>query len=139
MYQHRRLVLLVDGDLARARRLADRMSGSEFDIQITGNGATALLNAHQVRPDVIVAAGDAPILDGYLLVEALRSKPETADIPVLLLTEGTSQAEFARGWKAGADLCIPRSQGEADVLATLHRALCSVNHSAEREAQSLLA
>lgn len=115
--------MLVDGEVSRAERLAKRLDHLGFDIELVENGATALLKAHETRPDVIISASDLPILDGYRMLEALRSKQETCSLPVLLITDGSSQEEIARGWMAGADLCIPRNQGEADVLATLHRAL----------------
>lgn len=115
--------MLVDGEAARAERLAKRLDHLDFDVLLAHDGATALLKAHEIRPDVVISAADLPILDGCRMLNALKSKPETHHIPVLLITEGSSQEEIARGWTAGADLCIPRNQGEADLLATLHRAL----------------
>ena len=126
MHQRRGRLLLVDGELSRAERLANRLNHLEFDIQVVADGATALLAAHEQQPDVIVVDAKAPILNGYLMLQALRDQPGSCGIPVILLTDGSGQEELARGWKAGADLCVPRNQGEADVLATLHRALSGV-------------
>jgi PleD family two-component response regulator len=123
MPQQRGLLLLVDGDTHRAERLAHRLKSTELEIRIATDGASGLLTAHERRPDVVVAAAETPILDGYRMLDALRSQPQTCDIPIILITEGNSPGELARGWNSGADLCIPRIQGEADVLATLHRAL----------------
>ncbi len=117
------ILLLVDGEVKRAERLAKRLDHLDFDVRVADNGATALLMAHETIPDVVISAADLPILDGCRMLNALKSAPETSHIPVLLITEGSSQEEIARGWTAGADLCIPRNQGEADLLATLHRAL----------------
>ena len=124
--ERRGCLLLVDGDLARAQRLAQRLPHPEFEVHLADNGASALLLAHDLLPDVIIAASDLPIMDGHLMLAALRSKPETRDATVILLTEGMSHDELSRCWKAGADLCVPRSQGDVDVVATLHRALSSV-------------
>jgi CheY-like chemotaxis protein len=126
MRQQRQLLLLVDGDVVRAERLAKRLSHLDFDIRIADDGATGLLAAHEMLPDVVIAAAEMSILDGYRMLEALRDKPQTSHIPVILITEDNTHEELARCWQAGADLCVPRTQGEADVLATLHRALSSV-------------
>ena len=126
MHQHRGRLLLVDGEVPRAERLAHRLAHLGFDIRIVADGATALLEAHGVKPDAIVADSKAPILNGYRMLEALRDEPATSKIPVILMTDGSGQEELAKGWVAGADLCVPRSQGEADVLATLYRALSNV-------------
>lgn len=114
-------LLLADGDRERANRLVRRLSHLGIGIEVVGDGASALLSAHRRRPRLLVCLPDLPILDGYRLVEALRSRPETASIPAVLVTESAGPQELARGWRAGADLCIPLCQGEADVLATLHR------------------
>ena len=125
MHQQR-TVLLVDGDVPRASKLARRLSGLDLDIRVVDNGALGLLQVHQLRPAAVVVDAGAPILDGYRMLDAVRSQPETRQTPVILITEGSSQEELVRGWNTGADLCIPRTHGEADVLATLHRALSSV-------------
>jgi PleD family two-component response regulator len=126
MHRQQRTALLVDGDHSRAERLAHRLAPLHFQVQFASDGATALLKAHSCRPDVVITAAELPVMDGYLLLEALQSKAETCRIPVILITEGSGQDELARGWKAGADMCVPRSNGEADVVATLHRALTSL-------------
>lgn len=138
MHQQRGLLLLVDGEVNRAERLAKRLAHLDFDIHLADDGATALLKAHELRPDVVVSAAELPILDGYRMLEALRSRAETREIPVLLLTEDSSGEGVTRGWVAGADLCIPRNQGEADVLATLHRALTSVRAAGRQAWQPAL-
>lgn len=123
MHQRRGTLLLVDGEVKRAQKLAKRLDHLEFEVLVAEDGATALLTAHETIPDVVISAAELPVLDGCRMLNALKSKPETNHIPVILITEGSSQEEIARGWTAGADLCIPRNQGEADLLATLHRAL----------------
>ena len=126
MLQRNRVLLLVDNEVARAERLAKRLAYLDYDVRVSHNGAAGLLRVYELRPQVVIVAADMPILDGFLMLQALRAKVPTKDLPVILLTEGNSQEELVKGWQAGADLCVPLNQGEADVLATLHRALSSV-------------
>lgn len=123
MHRQRGVLLLVDGELGRAERMAKRLAHLDMDIEVADNGAVALLKAHELHPEVVVAATNLPVLDGIRMLDALRSQAATRDIQVILITDGNKEEELVRGWTAGADLCIPRSQGEADILATLHRAL----------------
>jgi PleD family two-component response regulator len=116
-------LLLVDGDEARAERLAHRLGGMGFHVHLAHDGATGLLKAHELDPAAIVLTAELPVLDGYRMLDALRSRLETRDVPAILITDRASPEALARGWKAGADLCIPREQGEVDLLATLYRAL----------------
>jgi len=120
MYQHNRWILLVDGNTDRAAKLATAMHHLDRRVEVARNGATGLLRAHETRPDLIVVAGRMPVLDGYRMVDALRSEPQTSDVPVILITEGSTHEELARGWSAGADFCIPWDSGEEDGIRTLH-------------------
>jgi two-component system, cell cycle response regulator len=131
MHQQREVLLLVDGDVSRAERLASRLGHLHYNVQTAHDGATALLKAHELRPNVVVAATEMPVLDGFRMLDALRNSPQTEDIPVILLMDDCNHEQMAKGWRVGADLCIPRNGSDADVLATLHRAL---RNSAGREA-----
>ncbi|MFN3652088.1 MAG: PleD family two-component system response regulator [Armatimonadota bacterium] len=137
MHQQRGRLLLVDGNAARAQHLASRLSSFGFDIEVVDNGAVGLLKAHDVHPDVVVAAAQTPVLNGFLLLQALREDARTSKIPVILVTEGSSQKELTRGWEAGADLCVPMNLGEADVVSMLRRALQSVRPAAASPALAL--
>ena len=127
MHQRTGKLLLVDGEVGRAQRLAKRLAHLDVDVHVSDNGADGLLKAHEIQPDMVVSATEMPILDGYRMLEALKSKPQTCNIPVVLITDECNHEELSRGWTAGADLCIPRNQGEADVLATLRRVISSVS------------
>jgi DNA-binding response OmpR family regulator len=127
MYQQRVKLLLVDGNLERVSRIADRLRHLKFQVEIATNGAAGLLKTHEERPDVIVVAADLPILDGYRMTDALRSKPQTVELPVILLTEHGSDEEVARGWKCGADFCLPWDQRDAEIFSALHQVLARLS------------
>ena len=118
-----KVVLLVDGEISRAERLAQRLQRCPYQVEVVHNGAAGLLRAHETIPDVIVAACELPILDGCRMLDALRSKNSTAHIPIILIAYEARPDEMARAWNSGADLCIPGGPGESDLWATLHRAL----------------
>lgn len=123
MRRPERVLLLVDGETARATRLAQRLTALDVEVETAANGAEGLLKAHDLQPDVVVVAADVPILDGCRMLDALRSQPRTHHIPTILILNGTRPDELARAWGSGADLCIPGGPCEADLWASLHRAL----------------
>jgi CheY-like chemotaxis protein len=87
------------------------------------NGALGVLAAHEEKPDLIVAESQMPIMNGYHMVEALRSDPATRDIPVILLEPAVDDAAIARCWSHGADFCLAKSGGWADLLLTINRTI----------------
>jgi DNA-binding response OmpR family regulator len=75
------------------------------------------------RPDVIVLDIMLPHRDGFSLLEELVARPETAGVPIVLLTAKSQLADRARGWGSGASGYItkpfsPSSLNEAiDLVA----------------------
>ncbi len=82
----RRHVLVIDDD-AVVRDLLSRHLGREgYLVEAVADGHQALRRARQQRPDVITLDVLMPQLDGWAVLEALKSEPELADIPVVMIT-----------------------------------------------------
>jgi threonine synthase len=80
-------VLVVD-DTFEARRLIRRILQSQGDFEIleATNGREAIEIANRERPDLIILDLMMPEVDGFAALDELRSKPETANIPVIVAT-----------------------------------------------------
>jgi PAS domain S-box-containing protein len=80
-----RVVLVVESDPERQRRLAEATIAAGFrPVAVTG-GRDALHTADQIRPQAVMLNLQLPDLDGYQTIVRLRSNPATAQIPVLVL------------------------------------------------------
>jgi threonine synthase len=75
-------------DTPEARRLIRRILQSQgnFTIIEATNGREGLEMIQRELPDLIILDLMMPELDGFSVLEALRSKPETASIPVIVAT-----------------------------------------------------
>ena len=80
-------VVVVD-DTPEARRLIRRILQSQGDFEITEatNGREAIELITRERPDLVILDLMMPEVDGFAVLDALRSKPETANIPVIVAT-----------------------------------------------------
>lgn len=80
-------VLVVD-DTPEARRLIRRILQSQGDFEIfeATNGREAIELANQEHPDLIILDLMMPEVDGFAALDELRSKPQTANIPVIVAT-----------------------------------------------------
>ncbi|HUE99675.1 MAG TPA: pyridoxal-phosphate dependent enzyme [Anaerolineales bacterium] len=80
-------VVVVD-DTSEARRLIRRILQSQGDFEIfeATNGREALELVTRERPDLIILDLMMPEVDGFAVLDSLRSKPETANIPVIVAT-----------------------------------------------------
>lgn len=80
-------VAVVD-DTAEARRLIRRILQSQGDFEIfeSTNGRDAIAMISKELPDLVILDLMMPEVDGFAVLDALRSKPETANIPVIVAT-----------------------------------------------------
>jgi threonine synthase len=80
-------VVVVD-DTSEARRLIRRILQSQGDFEIfeATNGREALELIARERPDLVILDLMMPEVDGFAVLDSLRSKPETANIPVIVAT-----------------------------------------------------
>ena len=67
-----------------------------------GDGWEALAYTRAVRPDVVITDLEMPGLDGWGLLARLRAAPETARVPVLVVTAHAAPLTDARARAAGA-------------------------------------
>jgi threonine synthase len=80
-------VLIVD-DQPEVRQLIRRILQSQGNYQITevGDGRQALQCANQEKPDLIILDLMMPEMDGFSVMDALQTNPDTAHIPVIVVT-----------------------------------------------------
>ena len=97
------LVLLAEDD-EDVRALAELVLRREgYDVAAVADGEAALAVAAERTPALAVLDVSMPRLDGLDTARALRDRPETASIPIMLLTARVTEADRERGRQAGVD------------------------------------
>lgn len=80
------LIALVIDDSMLVRHTVGRfLEARGFSVETATDGVAALETLKIMRPDIIFTDLKMPRLDGYALIDALKAKPETARIPVVVL------------------------------------------------------
>jgi CheY-like chemotaxis protein len=95
-------ILVADDDQdmrALARRVLERDGHSVIEAT---DGADALRIARETPLDLVILDIVMPSLGGLEVLEAIRSRPETAALPVLILTSMDDEASTRRGFDSGA-------------------------------------
>jgi two-component system chemotaxis sensor kinase CheA len=110
-------VVLAEDSLATREVLRVLMEEQGFRVRLAGDGEEALQRIAEALPDVLVSDVNMPRRDGLALTRALRGRPETARLPIVLLTSQDDAATRAAGAAAGADAYLVKSQFNANVLS----------------------
>jgi DNA-binding response OmpR family regulator len=98
-----RKVLLVDDEDSLRKVVKDLLERDGYDVAEARDGVQALDQVDRVGPDIIVLDLNMPGLDGYGVLSHLRSRPATADIPVIVLTAKGDEDNEVRVFELGAD------------------------------------
>jgi two-component system phosphate regulon response regulator PhoB len=118
-------LLLVEDDKALAELLVWHFTRQEFDVRRTADGEEALLLAEEETPDIVILDWMIEGISGLEVCRRLRRKPETANVPIIMLTARGEEADRIRGLETGADDYVtkPFSPNEliARVAAVLRR------------------
>ena len=88
---------------------------------VTGarDGKSALEAIAAERPDLVVLDIMLPDLDGFEICRAIKDKPETCNLPVIMLTAKKSSMDLERGRLAGADAYITKPFKSVKVLEVI--------------------
>ncbi|WP_298684546.1 response regulator [uncultured Methanomethylovorans sp.] len=79
-------VLVVDDERSTVELMDAMLRGKEFDVLMAYGGQEAIDTAFNKHPDVIVLDLMMPEVSGFDVIKALKSSPETIDIPVIICT-----------------------------------------------------
>ena len=88
-------LLLVDDDAVMIRTLREGLTAS-YKVLPANSGANALKILEKVKPDLILLDYEMPEMNGPQVLEALRSNPATAEIPVMFLTAKTDASAIEK-------------------------------------------
>ena len=79
-------VLVVDDEIHIVHVVAIKLRNNGYEVISADNGAEAFELACEEKPDIIVTDFQMPVMSGLELVEKLRQRDDTKDIPVIMLT-----------------------------------------------------
>ncbi len=96
-------VLLVDDEDMLRKVMKDLLERDGYHVVEARDGVEALDQVDRYAPDIIVLDLNLPGLDGYGVLSHLRSRPATAEIPVVVLTARGDEDNEVRVFGLGAD------------------------------------
>ena len=101
------------------RRRADPVhAGPEgFEVVIATNGADALRQAQEARPDLVLLDLMLPQVNGWELCRRLKQDPATRAVPVIMLTARSEEGDKVLGFELGADDYVTKPFSTRELVA----------------------
>ena len=117
-------VLVVDDEFRNREMLRMMLEIMGYIVFEAEDGIDALAKVAENRPDVMILDVMMPNMDGITLCKQLRSQPETADLPIIMLSGKTHDSAIQEGLEAGANQYMKKPMAAQELLANV-KALAS--------------
>ena len=123
-------ILVVEDEEPIQILLSYNLEAEGYRVRATHQGEDVARLAGEERPDLILLDWMLPGISGIEVCRLLRVRPETRDIPVIMLTARSEEAERVRGLSTGADDYIVKPFSVPELLARVRTILRRVNPDA---------
>ena len=116
-------VLVVEDEEAISQLLAYNLTKEGFIVEVSADGGEALIAADEAKPDLVLMDWMLPNVSGIELCRQLRTKAETRDIPVIMLTARGEEEDRVRGLDVGADDYVTKPFSMTELVARMRAVL----------------
>jgi two-component system chemotaxis sensor kinase CheA len=117
-----KVILLAEDSITTRTQEKRILESAGYEVVTAVDGADALAKLATRSFDAVVSDIEMPHLDGLTLTARIREDPRYRELPVILVTTLSSEADRRRGIEAGANAYIPKGTFEQKaLLETLRR------------------
>jgi putative two-component system response regulator len=116
-------VLIIDDDEGARAALEGLLLSEPYDLSFATNGVEGISMAVALHPDVILLDVMMPKMDGFEVCRQIRSIPEIAEAPIILVTSLDDYDSRIMGLRAGADDFINKPYNSMELFARLQTIL----------------
>ncbi|WP_458068847.1 response regulator [Rhodanobacter sp. BL-MT-08] len=116
-------ILIVDdspSQLLGIKRIVEKLGHEAFSAE---DGAAGVEVAKQELPDLILMDVVMPNLNGFQATRTISKNPETAHIPIILVTTKDQETDKVWGMRQGAKAYVTKPIKEEDLVKTLNEFL----------------
>ncbi len=117
------LILVVDDHPENLAVLEADLEEAAYRVVLADGGLTALEQVATKRPDLVLLDISMPGIDGLEVCRRLRAEPDTADLPVIMVTGRDAPSDIVAGLDAGANDYVTKPLQPETVLARIRAQL----------------
>ncbi len=113
-------ILVVEDEPGVRALLSALLTAAGHRLTEVEDGREGLRVFHNTRPELVILDIGLPSMDGWTVLDRLR---ELSDVPILMITGQSAEADKVRGLRAGADDYLAKPFGNEEVLARVEALL----------------
>ena len=95
-------ILIIEDDKFLNKLYSDKLKREGFNVLVAISGDEGLAKVFSEKPDLVILDIVLPEKNGFDILSEIKLRPETKDIPVLILTNLAQESDMQTGRKLGA-------------------------------------
>src|SRR5512147_63169 len=116
-------ILIVEDEEPLTMLLRYNLEAEGYEVETSARGDEADTRLKETTPDLVVLDWMLPGLSGIELCRRLRARPETRQLPIIMLTARGEEAERVRGLATGADDYVVKPFSVPELMARVRAML----------------
>jgi len=121
-------ILVIEDDPASLRLTQYMLEHKGYEVLTAVNGLDGLKKARSEEPDLVILDVMLPGMDGFDICYNLRAEPQTAKMPILMLSAKAREVDMDTGRKVGADNYITKPVDPAEIISSVEVLLAQGEH-----------
>jgi twitching motility two-component system response regulator PilH len=109
-------VLIVDDSPTERQAYCEMLENNGYTVEQAGDGDSSLIKAAEVKPDLILMDVVMPGMNGFQATRQLDKNPDTANIPVIIITWKDQETDKVWGLRQGARDYVVKPVKESDLI-----------------------
>lgn len=114
-------LLVADPSEPLRERLGNALGEAGFEVDAASNGSEAYKLCLDRDPDVLIANVQMPVVDGWMLIRMLVGNPRTARMPMVLMSDDSSDITRLQAYRLGVRDFIHKPFTDEEVVIRLRR------------------
>lgn len=116
-------IVIAEDEQSVSELLRYNLESEGYDTAIATDGDEAILLLDERVPDLMLLDWMLPKVSGIEICRRVRSKQETANLPIIMLTARTEEADRIRGLETGADDYVTKPFSTSELMARVRAVL----------------
>ncbi|MFT4754495.1 MAG: CheY-like chemotaxis protein [Salibacteraceae bacterium] len=116
-------ILIIEDNQTIRENLEELLELSNFQVTTASDGQEGMEAIQKRKPNLIICDVAMPEVNGYQVLEFLKSKPETNKIPFIFITSSAQNKEIKKGVLSRADCYLTKPFQTEELLDTIDKLL----------------
>ncbi|MGV3578529.1 phosphate regulon transcriptional regulator PhoB [Brevundimonas sp.] len=116
-------ILVMEDEDALATLLQYNLEKEGYDVVVAADGEEGLVQIDERQPDLVLLDWMLPKVSGIEVCRRLRGRPETRNLPVIMLTARGEESDRVRGLDTGADDYLTKPFSMTELIARIRAVL----------------